>query len=259
MGKREERIKRLTEVLKLRSYVSIRELAAILGVSEMTVRRDIKVLEAHSIAENIDGTLVYNPAHLGIRDEKQYNLLAEAEKQNPQKSAIGRYAASMVEHGESIIVDTGTTTEQIVPHLPIDKNLTVLCYNINILMELRRNPGVQMLFAGGYYYNNTQMFASDQGVNFINNIRAQKVFVSAAGVHNKLGLTCANTYEVPTKKAILRASLQKILVADSSKFGAVRPEYFGDLSVIDDIITDAGLPDEWRDIIDGLGIHLHIV
>lgn len=259
MGKKDDRIKRLVDILHVRSYVSIKELSQLLDVSEMTVRRDIKILEANEITENVAGMTVYNPAHLGIRDHQSYNLVAEEKKQNTQKDAIGRYAASMVEAGDIVVIDTGTTTVRIVPHLPGNLGLTVLCYNINVLMELRRKPGVKMIFSGGYYQDNTQMFTCEEGVQFIQGVRAQKVFLSAAGVHQRLGITCANNYEVPTKKAILKSSLRKILVADSSKFGAVRSSYFCNLDEIDDIVTDSSLTEDWRGILAEMGIKLHIV
>ncbi|WP_243116506.1 DeoR/GlpR family DNA-binding transcription regulator [Hydrogenoanaerobacterium saccharovorans] len=156
-------------------------------------------------------------------------------------------------------MDTGTTTERIVPHLPTNKDITVLCYNINVLMELRRNPGVKMMFAGGYYHSNTQMFESAEGISFIRSLRAQKVFVSAAGIHEGLGVTCIENYEVPTKRAILKSSLEKILVADSSKFDVVRSAYFCDLSQINTIVTDSGLSDEWKHRLTAMGITLHLV
>lgn len=259
MGKMEDRMNLLIDILRVRSYVSIKELSKLLCVSEMTVRRDIKHLEANSIAENVDGTIVYNPAHLGVLNEQDYNLQTACEKLNHQKEAIGKYAANMVETGDTLIIDTGSTTVCLVPHLPLSKDLTVLCYNINILMELRRNPGVKMIFAGGFYHPNTQMFTCDEGIRFIQGIRAQKVFVSAAGVHESLGITCANNYEVPAKKAILQSSLHKILVADSSKFGQVRSSYFCELDVIHDVVTDDGLSSEWQTRLTDMGITVHLV
>lgn len=258
MSKKEERLTRMMDLLRVRGYISVRELSSLLEVSEMTVRRDLKLLEHRDIAKNVDGTTVYNPAHLGLKNDKAYNLLTEAGRQNPEKDRIGRCAAGLVEQGDVIIVDTGSTTARIAAHLPIDKNLTVLCYNINILMELRRNPGVRMMFAGGHYHPNTQMFESGEGVRFIRETRAQKVFVSAAGIHPQLGITCVEPYELPTKRAILQSSLRVILVADSTKFGAVRPAHFCDLENVHDVVTDARLSREWRELLGQLGIALHI-
>lgn len=258
MTKADRRMRRLIEILRLRSYVSIKELSQILAVSEMTIRRDLKHLEASSTIKNVNGTLVYNESKNDIEDEQHYNLLDEVDKHRASKTKIGRLAASLIEAGDIVVIDTGTTTEKIVPALPLDRNLTVLCYNINILIDLYRNPGVNMLFAGGYYYPNTQMFSSEQGVQFIKGVRAQKAFISAAGIHSQLGITCANAYEVQTKQAVMKSSIQKILVADSSKFGIVRSAYFGELDQFSDIVTDEGLSDEWRQVIAEMGIGLHL-
>ncbi|MEG2086622.1 MAG: DeoR/GlpR family DNA-binding transcription regulator [Angelakisella sp.] len=251
MNKKEERLSRLTDIIKARHYVHVKELAALLGVSEMTIRRDIALLQQNSVMENVNGNIVCNPL--------EYSLTAEAEKQNAQKDEIGRFAASLIEPDDIIILDTGSTTEKIARYIPDNFGISALCYNVNILMELRRKAGVELLFSGGRYHGNTQMFECAEGIEFIRGIRAQKVFVSAAGVHSTLGITCVNSYEVPTKRAILASSLQRILVADSQKFEVVRPAYFCQLADIDVIVTDAGLPQEWRDRIAQLDITLHIV
>ncbi|MEG0304741.1 MAG: DeoR/GlpR family DNA-binding transcription regulator [Oscillospiraceae bacterium] len=259
MNKKTVRINKLIDILKVRSFVSIKELSSVLNVSEMTIRRDLEILKDNNIAENIYGTTVYNPAHTVAKNEDEYNLLGETKKKNTQKDDIGRFAASLVNEDDIIIIDSGSTTERIAASLPVDRNISVLCYNINILMELRRNPGVKMIFAGGFYHSNTQMFECPESIDFIKGVRAQKVFVSAAGVHSQLGVTCANSYEVPVKRAILQSSLQKILVTDSSKFDIVRPAFFCELDQIDVIVTDNNLSEDWRSRISEAGITLYTV
>lgn len=258
MNKKTERLNRLIEILRIRSFVSVKELASLLGVSEMTIRRDLCILENNKVAENIHGTTVYNPAHSIHKTDAGYDLLTEVRKRDKQKEAIGKLAASLIEPGDIIILDTGTTTEQIVPHISNNLDITVLCYNINILMELHRKVGVKIMFAGGNYHANTEMFESKEGIDFICGIRAKKVFVSAAGAHETLGVTCANSYEVPTKQAVLKSSLERVLVADSSKFGKVRPAYFCDLREIHAVVTDSGLSGEWRQRLEEQGIRLYL-
>ena len=203
--------------------------------------------------------MVYNPAHTLVETDKEYSLALEEERRNAEKAAIGAFAASLVAQDDMIIIDTGTTTVHIARNLPTNLHLSVLCYNINILMELRRKPNIQPLFAGGYYHANAQMFESKEGVEFISGIRVQKAFVSAAGVHCQLGVTCINNYEIETKRAILRSSLEKILVADSSKFGRVCAAYCCDMNDIDTIITNKDLSPEWIDQIRSKGIKLYLV
>jgi DeoR family deoxyribose operon repressor len=259
MGKKNDRINDLIDVLKSKNIISIKELAKLFNVSEMTIRRDLKVIEQNKIAENKDGLLIYNPAHTIIKIDGEYNLSSAEVMHDQEKIEIGKFAASLINENDIVMIDTGTTTEHIAQNIPENKNLTVLCYNINILMELRRKVGVQILFAGGYYHSNTQLFESPQGIQFIKSIRAHKVFISAAGVHNDLGITCVENYEIPTKQAIIKSALQKILVADSSKFGTIHSAYFCDLKDIDVIVTDNKLSDEWKTIIHNLGITLYIV
>ncbi|WP_243116505.1 DeoR family transcriptional regulator [Hydrogenoanaerobacterium saccharovorans] len=96
MNKKTQRMNMLVEILKVRNFVSIKELASMLGVSEMTIRRDLKILEQNRIAENIYGTTVYNPAHTVTKSDNEYNFFTELEKQDTQKDSIGKFAASLV-------------------------------------------------------------------------------------------------------------------------------------------------------------------
>ena len=129
----------------------------------------------------------------------------------------------------------------------------------NILQQVLQNPNIEIAFSGGHYHTNTQMFESAEGINFIRSVRAHKVFVSAAGIHDQLGVTCINNYEVPTKRAVLLSAAEHILVADSSKFGLVRSAFVAPLTSVNEIVTDSGISDEWKNIIKDMGIKLHIV
>lgn len=259
MGKKQDRQNRIVSILKEKNFIPIKELTSILQVSDMTVRRDIDILESNNIAKNVDGMIVYNRQHISSKTDKEYNIYVESYNQSPEKNSIGQKAASFIEEDDIVVIDTGTTTAQIAQYLPSDISYTVLCYNVNILMELWRLPNVKILFSGGQYHPNTQMFECPQGIDFINSQRAHKAFISAAGVHSDLGLTCLNSYEVATKKAIINSSVEKILVADSSKFGAIHSNYFCNLDIIDRVITNSDLSEEWVNLIKKKNIGLDLV
>ena len=258
-GKREARLNRLLETLRIRKYLSVKEMAQILSVSEMTVRRDSKILEENHLVSNMNGVLVYNPGNTIFSQKKDYELDQESRVQNEAKTAIGRFAASLIEPDDFIILDTGTTTQQIIPYIRPEIKISMLCYNINILMQVYQRPNIKIDFAGGHYHPNAQMFESNEGIHFIQQIRANKAFISAAGVHKKLGITCVNSYEVPTKRAIIQSSVRHILVADSSKFGEVFSSYFCNLTDMDTIVTDTGLTSDWVSQIEKCGIQLYCV
>jgi DeoR family deoxyribose operon repressor len=121
------------------------------------------------------------------------------------------------------------------------------------------NKNWKLVFPGGYFHNNTLMFESPEGIEIIKRIRANKAFISAAGVSEKLGVTCATDYEKETKKAIIDSSDVKILLIDSTKFGKVKISHFADLTDFDIIITDIGIPKKFVEIIKSLGIKLYII
>ena len=223
-----------------------------LNVSEMTIRRDLAVLNEHDLIKNVCGAAMYAPQEdFDLYDYNNQKILMKAEK-----IRIGEAAAKLLSDGDIIIIDNGTTTAMMAKFIPNDVKITALFYNMNILLKLKDKPNVDMIFSGGYFRPNSQMFVSEEGVSLIKKTRGTKVFVSAGGVHKNLGITCINGYELATKHAIMESCLQKILLADSSKFNSIQSVYFSDLSDFDTIITDSGLSQEWQEHIISLGIEL---
>ena len=256
MIKKQLRQQELMKIIERRGINSIKTLSNMLNVSEMTIRRDFKDIKARMEDTQADATKSETDME---GNDSQYNLFHAMTLCNVQKNKIGQFAASLIVPNDVIILDVGTTTAQILPHIPEDKNLTILCITANALTELRHKQGIHLLISGGVYHPNSELFESPEGIHFIQSIRATKVFLSAAGIHQSLGLTCENVYEVTTKKSIINSSLERILVADSSKFGKLCSSYFCDLSVIHTIVTDSNLSEEWRNYIVGRGIMLHMV
>lgn len=256
MGKRELRMNRLVDIIHSCGYMPIRDIAQMLKVSEMTVRRDLAAVEKSGLLKNVNGVVVCGA---GQQVNREYVFESETKVQNEAKALIGHFAAGLISPGDCVIFDTGTTTEQIARCISPSLEFEALCFTRNILQHLCGLPHATLAMAGGFYHPGTQMFTSDEGVAFIHNIRANKVFISAAGVHEGLGISCANSYEVATKRAILKSARQHILVADSSKFGVVRSAYFCDLADIDAVVTDNGLAPEWVSLLGQLGVTLYLV
>jgi len=257
--KKNERIKTIINLLKFKNAVSIRELTKQLGVSEMTVRRDLALLENDSIVELIPGGAIFRTYADSEREQEKYLIANEETRRTREKIRIGRKAASLIETNDTIILDVGSTTEYVAKFLREDLPVTVLCYALNILVEIYRKKQCSPIFAGGYFHDNTLMFESPEGIALVKRTRADKGFISAAGFHNSLGVTCANPYEIETKKAVLSSSRTKILLIDSTKFGKTKIAYFAEALDFDMIITDSEIPDEYRESIENLGIELVIV
>ena len=253
-----QRANKIIDILKGKNGATVKELASILNVSEMTIRRDLEVLKNNNIVNNVYGATIYNPSNNIEKLESFYDIENEVVKQENQKLKIGKAAVSLINEDDIVIIDTGTTTEKLAASISSDIKMSALIFNTNILNELVKKKNINLIFSGGYFHPNTQMFESPEGISLIKKTRATKVFVSAAGVHENLGVTCSNNYEVLTKQAIINSSLEKILLVDSSKFGVVKFAYFADLDDFDTIITDDGISNEWKEIIHTKGIKLII-
>jgi len=242
--------------LRLRNMVNIRELTQKFHVSEMTVRRDLGVLASENLVDLIPGgAILKRPEDSGGR----YMVTNEESVRTIEKLKIGQRAVSLIEPGETIILDIGTTTEYMAKFIREDAPITVLCYTLNSLVEVYKKKNCSIIFAGGYYHTQTMMFESPEGIELIKRTRADKAFVSAAGVHRELGVTTVYPHELQAKKTILNSAKSRILVVDSSKFGKTKSVYFAALSDFQTIITDNGIPDDYAAFIRELGVELLVV
>jgi DeoR family deoxyribose operon repressor len=250
-----QRIKYIINTLRMKNAISIKELLKQFDVSEMTIRRDLNLLSHDGIVELIPGGAILKTDS----DEERYLITHAETERTREKIRIGKKAASLIEPNDTIILDVGSTTEYIAKFIPEEIPVTVLGYTLNILVEIYRRKNCHPISAGGYFHDNTLMFESPEGINLIRRIRADKAFISAAGVSGELGVTCANPYEIETKKAVLKSAKTKILVVDSTKFGKVKIAYFADLQGFDMVITDSEISEEYIEIIRNLGLDLYIV
>ncbi|MDR1612934.1 MAG: DeoR/GlpR family DNA-binding transcription regulator [Planctomycetota bacterium] len=244
MKKGERRQRKLLEMVRRDGAVSVVELAERLGVSYMTIKRDTGELEERRLLEVINGVAVHN-RDLAFDPDGAYSLARAGAAMTEEKDRIGMKAAALIDDNDTIIVDSGSTTEFMVRHLPDDIRVNILCYCMNVLAEVYKRDNCRLIFAGGYFHKNSLMFESPEGISLIKRTRAAKAFVTASGVNAELGVTSDNHYEAPVKRAIIESSQKRILLADSSKFGLVRSSYFADLSEFDAIVTDSAPPREF--------------
>lgn len=258
MGKKNERMNQLVDLLILKNGATVKELASHLQVSEMTIRRDLSVLHEKGIVNNVYGAAILNPDN-NITESGKYHINAAVDSHHDEKERIGKFASTLINANDMLIIDTGSTTGAVAKYINPEQPLKVLCYNHNTLNFLVGKPKIKLIFSGGFYHANTQMFEGPQGIALIESVRASKVFISAAGIHETMGITCVNGYEVATKRAIMKSSYERILVADSSKFSVIQTAFFAELEEIHTIITDTGISQQWISLIEEKGIKLHIV
>ena len=256
MIKKGERLTSIINTLLLDNAASIRDLSQQLEVSEMTVRRDLHTLAADNVVKLVHGAAVLNPN--SRPDSRKYTLTQQTTLHTEEKMRIGRKAAGLLKPNDIIIIDSGSTTDYLARAVPYSLPLTVLCFSLNILIEIQRKQECRLTFAGGEFHENTLMFESAEGMNLIKRYRATKAFISAAGISARLGVTCSTQYEVEFKRASIHSALHRVLLVDSSKFERIQTGYFADLKDFDIVVTDSGIPPEYADLINDLGIELII-
>jgi DeoR family deoxyribose operon repressor len=255
---KDERLGFIVQTLRIEKGLSVQNLVEKLGVSHMTVRRDLAELVSGGQVQLFHGSVTLHPSIADEGSENLYSLITAGSKNPETKRRIGKLAASLVEAEDALIIDCGSTTKHLAKNLPENFPYTVLCYSLNIVSEVARRKNCRLIFSGGHFHENTLMFESPEGLEMIRNFRATKAFISASGASARFGVTCLNFYERETKKTIIKSSLSKILLLDSSKFEVVRSDRFAEFRDFDEIITDEGIPDETAEHIRGMGIALRI-
>lgn len=232
--RKQERINKLVEILSSLGSSSINELAKTLGVSHMTVRRDLELLEASGRVRLFHGGVAITEDPTGSR----YRLDDAEMVDHEEKLAIAEYAASLVSDGDVVFFDGGSTVELVPEFLPRGLDITVVCYTYNVMSRVLRAEHTSLIALGGRYHPSSNSFESPENIALLKRTRITKAFVSASAVQNDLGVTCSNQFEVATKRAAIESSLERYLLVDSSKFGNVHAAFFADVTDFQAIITD---------------------
>lgn len=218
---------------------SIKDLALLLTVSEATVRRDLDEMSMEGIIERTRGGAIL-PAEKSTSFERAYHektrLMIE------EKKAIGKFASSYVEDGDTIFLDSGTTSLQLGFNLAEKKNITVITYDLFIANSITLDPSSSLIVTGGIRRNEFGVLTGPMVQNFLRDVRVSKVFMTADAIDIEWGISNAGFQEVDIKKQSLISGRYVYLLADHSKFGKVAMAQVCSLHDITEIIVDDGLP-----------------
>ena len=234
-----ERRTKILELLEKRGQITVMDLSRRFKTSEVTIRNDLKALHDRGLIRRAHGgavkvtTVSMDPS-----------LKIKAELHADEKRRIGAAAAEMINDGDSIILDSGTTTHQIARQIKHKKDLKVITNGLNIAMELFGANDIQLIFLGGVIRQNSLSAVGHFAEDILAQLSADKVFLAVDACDLEFGLSTPNVEESQVNQAMARIAKEKILVADSSKFGKRSLSRIIPLSEIDVIVTDRGLPTE---------------
>ncbi|MHB1938562.1 MAG: DeoR/GlpR family DNA-binding transcription regulator [Acidobacteriaceae bacterium] len=220
-------------LIKERGTASIGEIATRFAVSGMTVRRALsKLADGGLVVRTPGGAMAAPPG------STEKNFIERSAKMSDAKDALGRAAASLVQEGETVILDSGTTTRCIARHLAAQRNLVVVTTSLAVLDELAGSSGVQVRLTGGVYRRSSHDLSGNAVIESLGEVYADRVFFGAAALSLHKGVM---NYDAEMPRAFLRAGKQRVLVLDSSKVGLEAVYRLCPVESCDLVITDSGV------------------
>ena len=253
----EERRREIVKIVNQNGKASISEICEIFGVSEMTARRDLRDLDRDGMLRRVHGGAINR---IGRSYEPAFQL-RQADNAE-EKIKIGKKAAEFVFDGDSIALDTGTTILELARALAQKRNLTIVTSSVTIANEIIANfsllEDVRLILTGGIVRGGELSMVGDSAEYTYRNLHVDKAFIGIAGVSLQDGLTEYNLEDALTKQALINSAQQKIVLADSTKFGRTTFASVCSLSQIDRIITDANTSPEIIEALSQIGIDVVI-
>ena len=248
-----QRREKIFEMIQEDGSAKVIDLSKIFKVTEVTIRQDLEKLEKDGlIIKEHGGAFLKN-----IKDQVQAFSLGHREN-NDKKELIAKKCLEFIENGDSIILDSGSTTTEIAKNLKGFKNLMVITNALNIALLLGAEPGIELIVTGGEFKPPTLSLTGQKAADFFKGINVQKLFLATAGISLKSGLTYPSISDLVVKKAMIEAADTTYLVADSTKIGKSAFASLGALSLIDYIITDNGIEEKHKEIFKNNEIELII-
>ena len=232
-AQKRERTDALAGALARRGVLKLRDAAALLGVSEMTVRRDVA---AHPELFTYLGGHIVNANDVA----GGYELDREVDSHAAAKIVACDHALRLVAPDDTIFIDCGSTLVRLAEAIPSDLPLTIICHSLNVADRLAAKPNVRLILLGGLFHPGSASFSGDEGLVALGRIGINKAFISAGGVDPERGVSCSNFHEVPAKQKAIAGAMESHLVVDSSKLGKVKPAVFASLDSFRSVVTEQG-------------------
>lgn len=232
----EERKRKITDQVQEQGKVTVAELAEAFQVSESTIRRDLRELEeAGRIYRTHGGAMALQ------QDAGEPSFVEKEDRFRAQKEAIALKALALIEEGDTIFLDSGTTTYCLAKLLKTFSRLTVVTNSPMIVQELNQCKNIHLILIGGILRHNTQAVVGAYADRMIRSLHCDKLFLAINGIDREYGLTTPNVEEAETKRQMVQAARQVILLADHSKYGKITLAKVADLADIHQFIVNRAI------------------
>jgi DeoR/GlpR family transcriptional regulator of sugar metabolism len=233
---------------------STRQLSEIFKVSEVTIRNDLENLEQNGWLARRHGG-----AEISLQTVAEQPFDLRTSQHRDEKVEIAQSAARLIQSGDQVILDSSTSAYQLALQLVNHRDLIVITNNLQAASTLTRNPGIEVIFVGGLLRNETGSAVGLLAEEMLSKLHARRGFFGTAGLTLDRGLTDADIREVQVKRSMISAVDEVNVLLDSSKFGQHALLTFANLSQVNNLYTNNGIPEKYTQICRELGINLTII
>ncbi|WP_448952784.1 DeoR/GlpR family DNA-binding transcription regulator [Labrys neptuniae] len=231
-----ERKAYILDVLKREGRVVAKAVSRELGLSEDTIRRDLRELAGEGLLQRVHGgALPASPAMGDLHQRRDVSVAG--------KTAIGRAAARLVRPGQVILLDGGTTAIELARHLDPNLRAMVVTHSPTVAVELAGHAGIEVELIGGRLFRHSMVAVGATAVEAIARIRADIYFMGVTGIHPEIGLTTGDSEEAAVKRALHRQAAETVVLASREKLGAASPFCVADVTDVDAILVEEDTPE----------------
>ena len=249
----DERKEYIVEYVNLNKKTTVTKLCEHFSVSPATIRNDLRELETNGRLKRTHGGAMAN-----IKTTFELQSNQKVVKDMSQKLAIAKIAADYVADGDSVCIDTGTTTFEFAKLLVDKKDLIVVTNDIYIAAFFEKKTNFKIMLTGGMVRNGFGCLTGSNAIDSIKDLRVDKSFMSTNGFSTTRGASTPNLEMSEIKRHMLMIADEKIMLCTSSKLGRASFSKFADISDFDSLITDTGIPDLIRKEFEDVGIEVEI-
>jgi DeoR family transcriptional regulator of aga operon len=246
----------IAEILERENVVRNAELRERLHVSTMTIRADLRVLAEQGLCDLIwGGAVSRKPAAEPETPSPSIHTPTVANQEAKQR--IGARAAQFVKSGQTILVDSGSTTVELLRHLPPTLGyLRIVTQALNVAAAAADFPQVELVMTGGVLRTTTYTLIGPQAIHSLEMFNANWAFISCSGFTVEQGITTSNILEAELKKTMIAHAEQVVLLADHTKFGNARALTVAPLNAINVLVTDSGMSNDHTRQIANAGVEV---